>query len=518
MPGILRTTLYISIIFLSSCSGYSVRQEALQLNAAINKDLVVYNTDSALARAYRLKSMTSLSFCRKEHIASIIYIGESHFINGNSDSAAFYLSKADTLAEKYSDWFALGIIYNSYGVDCCKKAEFGKAVRYFFKALTYARKSRNDQLSATVKYNLAMMYYLRQDPDGLSFALDIYNNGVTEKDSSMLYLGALRASYMYWFLNRPDSAAWYARKALPLAAGREEEYNLYTLYGDILLHLGENDEAAGMYSKVIGSNAFKKGQAGTDIYLSYGRFLRQQGDYEGALSILSEGMTVADTSFNNVNSHLMYREASQICSLVNDMDGYRRYRSLYDEHNDAIFNYRKERDISDSELEIAREEYELSIRSANRKTAFLVTLLTVFTAAVGITVFSIHRSRVRKQKARQDRAAADYAAIFQKLESLMAESRIYRDRNITREAIAERLATNKTYVTRAVHDSTGMNLAAYINSYRIKEAVSILSDPDDSRPIKDIVSFLGFSSLSNFYKLFSEATGISPSQFRKQNS
>ena len=510
-------TIFLCLL-LSSCSCHSIRKEARILNKAINKDLTVYNTDSSLARAYRLKSITSLSLCRKEHIASLVYIGESYLIKGISDSVSYYLSTAEELAKKYSDYFSLGIIYNSYGVECSKKAEFGNAVKNFYQAMTYARKSGNDQIMMSIKYNLAIMYYMRQDPNGLSFALDVYNYGINNNDSTMLYLGAIRASYMYWFLDKTDSAVYYIEKALPMAPGREEEYNLYTLYGDILLNQGNDNEAARMYHKVIHSSKFRQGLAGTDIYLSYGRYLKQKEDYDSALSVITEGIAVADTSFYNVNSHLLFREASEICSLMYDMTGYSRYKFLYEKYNDEIFNYKKERDISDSELEIARTGYEESIRLANRKNAFVFISLTLLAATAIVILLLIYSSKINKQKARQEHTGADYIQIFKKLESLMSDNKIYRDRNITRERIAEILSTNKTYITRAVHESSGMNLAAYINSYRIKEAIQILSNPEDTRPIKEIVSYLGFSSISNFYKLFSESTGVSPSQFRKQNS
>ena len=63
-----------------------------------------------------------------------------------------------------------------------------------------------------------------------------------------------------------------------------------------------------------------------------------------------------------------------------------------------------------------------------------------------------------------------------------------------------------------------MSFLAYINTFRIEEAIKILSEKDNDVPMKAIVDDLGFGSMSTFYRLFSAATGFSPSQFRSSIS
>ena len=56
-----------------------------------------------------------------------------------------------------------------------------------------------------------------------------------------------------------------------------------------------------------------------------------------------------------------------------------------------------------------------------------------------------------------------------------------------------------------------------VNSYRISEAVAILSDRSRlDYPLKQLWSDLGFSSSSTFYKLFQQSVGITPSVYRRQ--
>lgn len=61
-----------------------------------------------------------------------------------------------------------------------------------------------------------------------------------------------------------------------------------------------------------------------------------------------------------------------------------------------------------------------------------------------------------------------------------------------------------------------MTFKNYVNSLRISEAVAILSDPDNDVPLKAVYAELGFNSTSTFYRVFQNATGVPPSQYRKE--
>ena len=83
--------------------------------------------------------------------------------------------------------------------------------------------------------------------------------------------------------------------------------------------------------------------------------------------------------------------------------------------------------------------------------------------------------------------------------------------------LAAMLGTNRTYLSAVIKEKSGMNYQQFINSYRIQEAIRILSDNDSADyPLKQLWNDLGFSSSSTFYKLFQQAVGITPSVFRKQ--
>ena len=104
--------------------------------------------------------------------------------------------------------------------------------------------------------------------------------------------------------------------------------------------------------------------------------------------------------------------------------------------------------------------------------------------------------------------------IIDALERLMRDEKAYKDPMISKENLADKLSTNRTYLSQAIKDTYGMNFTGYINSLRIHEAVRLLSDPTIDIPLKALSSDLGFSSNTTFYSHFKNETGMTPSAYR----
>jgi AraC-like DNA-binding protein len=87
---------------------------------------------------------------------------------------------------------------------------------------------------------------------------------------------------------------------------------------------------------------------------------------------------------------------------------------------------------------------------------------------------------------------------------------------LTLEEVAN-VAYMSTYnFCRTFKKATGKTMIEYINFVRLKEAEKLLIA--STKNISDISLEVGFSSLNYFNRLFKKKNGISPYQFRKQNS
>lgn len=106
--------------------------------------------------------------------------------------------------------------------------------------------------------------------------------------------------------------------------------------------------------------------------------------------------------------------------------------------------------------------------------------------------------------------------LFRQLDDMMTGERLYERKNLTIEEAARLLGTNRGYISRAVNSFAGVSFNAYVNAFRIKAAVAILSDRTNTTPIKVLADRLGYNNLTSFYNNFFKETGVPPSKFRQE--
>ncbi len=99
----------------------------------------------------------------------------------------------------------------------------------------------------------------------------------------------------------------------------------------------------------------------------------------------------------------------------------------------------------------------------------------------------------------------------------MGKGEAWRREGLTIGSLAEEVGVPEHRLRRLINDHLGhRNFAAFVNVYRIGAAKQRLADPATARtPISAIVFELGFASLGPFNRAFKEATGQTPSEWRK---
>jgi AraC-like DNA-binding protein len=105
------------------------------------------------------------------------------------------------------------------------------------------------------------------------------------------------------------------------------------------------------------------------------------------------------------------------------------------------------------------------------------------------------------------------------LERAMTVDRIYRQDGLTIAQLAERLGMPEYRLRRLINQALGYrNFNSFLNYYRIADAKMALSDPAQAEvPVLTIALDAGFSSLGPFNRAFKAETGVTPSEFRRQN-
>lgn len=118
-------------------------------------------------------------------------------------------------------------------------------------------------------------------------------------------------------------------------------------------------------------------------------------------------------------------------------------------------------------------------------------------------------------------AAAPKAAderLAQALAQLMERDRAYRDENLSITSLAARLGVPEYRLRRLINDRLGhRNFNAFVNGYRLAEARVALADPQRRQlPVLSIALESGFQSIGPFNRAFKAATGLTPTEFRRE--
>ena len=89
------------------------------------------------------------------------------------------------------------------------------------------------------------------------------------------------------------------------------------------------------------------------------------------------------------------------------------------------------------------------------------------------------------------------------------------DSDITLEDVAKAAWLSPTYFSRLFVQTTGMHFSDYLRQCRLERAKVLLAT--ESLSVKEIATASGFRSAAYFIKLFSEAYGMTPGEYRRTN-
>jgi AraC-like DNA-binding protein len=115
------------------------------------------------------------------------------------------------------------------------------------------------------------------------------------------------------------------------------------------------------------------------------------------------------------------------------------------------------------------------------------------------------------------RAEAADRQLLQKLEGLMA-AETWRQEGLTIGRLAELAGAPEHRLRRLINQRLGhRNFADFLNSYRIEAAKRRLADPAEAnRTVAAVAYDLGYGSLGPFNRAFRDATGATPTDWRRQ--
>lgn len=483
-------------------------------------------------------------------------VGAATIDTGDGMECYAHLEQARTIAERVQDHKALMSIYNSFGnYAMFANSDVYSSLSYYFQALEMARKMGDRRSYAIMLSNIAGAYSARGDPSGLEYAEEAIRLARECGEDTPLFYGTMNAVQYYLKTDSlPGRAeatiAELERMAREQGFGAEADIYLYRA-----LLCEKKKDLSGAYSNYARAmEHFRDASESTvtAVYLHYSRLLRADRHLSSAIQVLEYGLRgSAGDSASLHKSQLMkelalcYRDSGKYAEALELSLRYNDYiEQRFDEARErATQETRIKHDIYSREQQIDRQRMELL--DSRFKIALLSGGIVVLLVALGMAYYSYKKknrlyaaivSQNREYMQREEMLlkqveslrTEDEAAppatlssdkqhdLMDRFTSLMVERKLFADPSLTVAAVAEELGTNRTYLSKAINESTGKTFTQVVNGYRIRQAIAEMSDLDADKPLKQIALEVGFSSLSTFYSTFQASTGMTPARYRSK--
>lgn len=104
-----------------------------------------------------------------------------------------------------------------------------------------------------------------------------------------------------------------------------------------------------------------------------------------------------------------------------------------------------------------------------------------------------------------------------KLIEVLENEKLYLNPDLSLNDLSECIGISSRNLSYVINSQFEMNFADLINKYRIKEAVHLFEESNDSKQtVLEVVYEVGFNSKSSFYTYFKKTMGITPNKFKKE--
>ncbi len=160
---------------------------------------------------------------------------------------------------------------------------------------------------------------------------------------------------------------------------------------------------------------------------------------------------------------------------------------------------------------------ELGLSEGEQQLPRLVQRLVIllFNTAFIISNFSL---KSRLFDTRKKHTGIKHPELIDRIQAVMVEQGLYRKEKLSIGQLAEVLKEQEYKVRRVINQELGYrNFIDFTNSYRIKEASDLLRDESKNLTVLEIAYKTGFNSIGPFNRAFKQATGQTPTEFRKNS-
>lgn len=454
-------------------------------------------------------------------------------------------------------WTTLGHFALKYELD------YSEALQCYLNAMEATRALGSVSRQIVTLCNIVNIFYIRSDHHGMKYAEEALE--LSRTDTSINAFSKIAANLamaqMLYLSEKPHEALESLQKAHIMSLSENVTYYdpiLQLLYGDIFSVLKDFDRAEACYSQALAVSSNTEPSTITLIYLNYGKMYELADKYDKAIELYLKGLKVSSSTHNmEFRKELLWRLSQLLYDIGRDNLAVSYYRQ-YTEFLDDFSLEDKEQELTGKLLSYSemRHEYETALRDlelseSKRRlytSAFVILVVSILAAVAfflyvrqrkitkdTVKRYEEYRRRLLSENRKQDAITGNNAGavsqvqeagmekLYLKIEELMRGG-AYRDKELSLDRMASMLGSNRTYVSNTINKMAGTTFYKYLDTYRIKEATRVLSDPhlSDAVSLKSLADDIGYNSPQVFHKAFKKETGVTPnvykSEIRKMNA
>lgn len=278
-------------------------------------------------------------------------------------------------------------------------------------------------------------------------------------------------------------------------------------------------------------------------YASKGRIAELEGDYTAAHDWFKQAEVL------HLESNDEYASLDDMIRILSKMDRGREMYPLVEKrakHIDRMHSLQHK-----AQLDEFRTQYEVDRHVAEKernRNYFLLALGCCLLLAVALGIYIYYNRKLAWKNRELVRKAQQWANVesalviadedgetvqeaplskaaepdetdkllFAEIEQLINNG-LYKESNLSLDMLAGKTSRNPTYISKAVSRCTGKTFKTWLNEYRIKEAVRLLSDRNSPNiSIETAAWDSGFNDRKTFHRIFKNTTGLSPTDFKKE--
>jgi len=496
-------------------------------------------------------------------------IGYSYYLKGGFDKSILFFEKAYQLDIDNHDFINAAEITNLCGDAYNQKGDYQKAMHYFNKT----EKScdtliKNTSLKGSVKKLYSILYtnigLLYHNLDSVQKPLNYFKNALKYaaeiNDSTRIAASYCNMGMIYNSQKKFKLASEMYFSALTVSRNigdKHYESKILNNIANIFENQGKIDSAM-LFIKMARKMSIEMGDKSNLDFAdrNIARYFLKLGQYDSAFRYITQAVTISEEIGTLQRTFENYNILSQVYEKKEKPDLALKYYKRFEELKDSVsgqetrekiaeIQTRYETEKKEKENAILRKDNQIKEMAIGKKNTllyvFIVVTSVVFIFLMIILVLFRSKSRAYQNLVSQNlrllqfekqaeknivtlseseilkRTGSDdlFQGLGLRLQKFLTEEKPYLWSDVNMDEFCRKLNTNRTYLSKIIHDQYHQNFYDLICDYRIRESRDMLADPAHKHlSVEGIGEIAGFKSNSNFHKKFKSLVGLTPNQFR----